>query len=105
MQKIYTKKFIGVGSEAFNVSCKVWLYSTTSRTLTLSSKIDAGGAAVNVCSDSLALDTAPLKLYFDSFDGSSSALFSQWPGLASARLPKATTKMPKCYISEEYMAF
>lgn len=94
-----------MGSEAFNVSCKVWLYSTTSRTLALSSKIGAGGAAVNVCRDALALDTAPLKLHFDNFDGSSSALFSQWLGLASARLPKATTKIPKCSILEEYVAF
>ena len=42
----------------------------------LSSKIDAEGAAANVCSSSLALDTAPVKLHFDNIDGGASALFS-----------------------------
>lgn len=55
------KYLIGVGSEYLNVSCEVWLYSTTSKTLMLSSEIDAGDTAVNICSSGLALDTAPLK--------------------------------------------
>lgn len=71
----------------------------------LSSKIDAGQAAANVCSSSLALDTAPLKLQFDNIDGDSSALFCQCLGLTSVTLPKATTKIPKCYILEEYSTF
>lgn len=58
-----------MGSEAFNLPCEVWLCSATSRSCMLSSKIDAGCAAVNVCSSSLALDTAPLKLHFDIIDG------------------------------------
>lgn len=58
-------KYLGWGSEAFNVPCEVWFCSTMSRTLLLPSKIYTGSTAVNVCSDGLAEDITPLKFRFN----------------------------------------